>query len=381
MTYEPPIPQLERLLQVTVTLDPALEVGTLSVGARRIINITGGHFTGRHAKGTAMMGKVLPGGADWQLVRPDGVAVLEARYTLQTDDGALIYVQNRGLRHGPPDVLAAVARGEDVDPASYYMRTHARLETGDPRYGWVNTTLFVGTGARTGLVCIAVFGVLLMRQVKYRFLIAGLGAVAVVAATPFLPQEYKERMETITGFRSDESASTRIEVWKWTYHYVLANPTGGGFDAYRGNSFTYEIPDVEGEGNNRRVTYREITDQARAYHSSYFEVLGEQGWLGLFLWLSLQVLGLYQMERIRWREGKKRPDRDIFMFDLATALQHAQIIFLVGALFVGIAFQSFVFILLAFQAALWSQWRQKRRGFEPSPVAAKLAETRRAATA
>ena len=239
----------------------------------------------------------------------------------------------------------------------------------------------IGTGARTGLVCIAVFGVLLMRQVKYRFLIAGLGAVAVVAATPFLPQEYKERMETITGFRSDESASTRIEVWKWTYHYVLANPNGGGFDAYRGNSFTYEIPDVEGEGNNRRVTYREITDQARAYHSSYFEVLGEQGWLGLFLWLSLQGLGLYQMERIRWREGKKRPDRDIFMFDLATALQHAQIIFLVGALFVGIAFQSFVFILLAFQAALWSQWRQKRRGFEPSPVAAKLAETRRAATA
>ena len=87
------------------------------------------------------------------------------------------------------------------------------------------------------------------------------------------------------------------------------------------------------------------------------------------------------MERIRWREGKKRPDRDVFMFDLATALQHAQIIFLVGALFVGIAFQSFVFILLAFQAALWSQWRQKRRGFEPSPVAQKLAASRQAATA
>lgn len=148
MTYEPPIPQLERLLQVTVTLDPALEVGTLSVGARRIINITGGHFTGRHVKGTAMMGTVLPGGADWQLVRPDGVAVLEARYTLQTDDGALIYVQNRGLRHGPPDVLAAVARGEDVDPASYYMRATPSFETGDARYSWLNDLVAVCSGIR-----------------------------------------------------------------------------------------------------------------------------------------------------------------------------------------------------------------------------------------
>lgn len=234
----------------------------------------------------------------------------------------------------------------------------------------------IGTSARTGLVCIAVFGVLMMRQVRHRFLIAGFAGVALVASLPFLPQEYVERMETITGFRSDESASTRIEVWKWTYHYVLANPNGGGFDAYRGNSFTYDLPDIEGEGNNQRITYTEVTDEGRAYHSSYFEVLGEQGWVGLFLWLSLQGLGLWHMERIRWREGPKRKDRDIFLYDLATALQNAQIIFLVGALFVGIAFQSFVFILIAFQCALWSQWRIKRKGFEPSEVAKRLAAAR-----
>jgi len=234
----------------------------------------------------------------------------------------------------------------------------------------------IGTNARTGLVCIAVFGVLMMRQVRHRFLFAGMAGVAMVASLPFLPAEYVERMETITGFRSDESASTRIEVWKWTYHYALAYPNGGGFDAYRGNSFTYDLPQITGEGNNRQISYTEVTDEARAYHSSYFEVLGEQGWLGLFLWLALQGLGLLHMERIRWREGPKHEDRDVFMHDLATALQHAQIIFLVGALFVGIAFQSFVFILIAMQCALWTQWRLKRKGFEPSAVAKRLAHAR-----
>ncbi len=230
----------------------------------------------------------------------------------------------------------------------------------------------IGTNARTGLVCIAVLGVLMLRQVRHRFLFAGLAGVAMIASLPFLPAEYVERMETITGFRSDESASTRIEVWKWTYHYALANPAGGGFDAYRGNSFTYDLPEITGEGNNRQITYSEVTDEGRAYHSSYFEVLGEQGWLGLFLWLALQGLGLWQMERIRWREKAYRSDRDVFMHDLATALQHAQIIFLVGALFVGIAFQPFVFILIAMQCAVWSQWKLARKGFKPSPVAEKI---------
>ena len=236
----------------------------------------------------------------------------------------------------------------------------------------------VGTGARTGLVCIAVLAVLMLRQVRHRVLFAGMAGAALLVSLPFLPDEYVERMGTITGFRSDESASTRLEVWKWTYHYALANPTGGGFDAYRGNSFTYEIPEIEGEGNNRRITYKEVTDRARAYHSSYFEMLGEQGWLGLFLWLAMQGLGLLNMERIRWREGPKRADRDVWMYDLATALQHAQAIFLVGALFVGIAFQSFVLILIAFQCAAWSQWRLRRKGSGMSPVAARLAANRAA---
>lgn len=145
---EPIVPRLEYLMQATITLAPVLLVGTLSTGVRRIINITGGHFRGKTVDGGPLAGEVLPGGADWQLVRPDGVAILEARYTLRTDDGALIYVQNRGVRHGPPGVLAAIARGEEVDPASYYMRTTPIFETGAPQYGWLNDLIAVGSGIR-----------------------------------------------------------------------------------------------------------------------------------------------------------------------------------------------------------------------------------------
>lgn len=146
--FQPVVPQLHELLHVTVTLAPALRVGATALGVRRIINITGGHFTGSTPTGEPLQGIVLPGGADWQLVRADNVALLEARYTLETTDGALIYVQNRGVRHGPPEVLAALARGEEVDPARYYMRTTPTFETGDSHYCWLNNIIAVGSGIR-----------------------------------------------------------------------------------------------------------------------------------------------------------------------------------------------------------------------------------------
>lgn len=136
-------PSLAPLFRAEITLAPALELGEAPLGRRRIIHITGGRF-----RGERLAGKVLPGGADWQIVRADGVAYLEARYTLQTEDGALIYVQNRGYRHGPAEVLSRLARGEDVDPSLYYMRTTPWFETGDARYAWLNRTVCVGTGAR-----------------------------------------------------------------------------------------------------------------------------------------------------------------------------------------------------------------------------------------
>ena len=119
------------------------ELGDTPQGRRRIIGITGGRFSGER-----LSGRVLPGGADWQLIRADGVADLDARYTLETSDGALIYVRNRGYRHGPADVLKRLASGEAVDPSLYYMRTTPCFETGDARYAWLNRIVCVAKGAR-----------------------------------------------------------------------------------------------------------------------------------------------------------------------------------------------------------------------------------------
>lgn len=124
-------------------LAPPQELGDTPLGRRRIIGITGGRFSGER-----LSGRVLPGGADWQVIRADGVADLDARYTLETEDGALIYVRNRGLRHGPPEIIRKLAAGEAVDPAMYYMRTTPAFETGDARYGWLNRMMCIATGAR-----------------------------------------------------------------------------------------------------------------------------------------------------------------------------------------------------------------------------------------
>jgi len=135
--------RLQALFKADIELAPALELGAGPLGRRRIITITGGRFFGER-----LSGRVHPGGADWQVIRADGVADLDARYTLETDDGALIYVRNHGYRHGPEAVLGRLAAGENVDPAQYYMRTTPLFETGDPRYAWLNRIVCVATGAR-----------------------------------------------------------------------------------------------------------------------------------------------------------------------------------------------------------------------------------------
>jgi len=135
--------RLQPLFRAEITLAPAQELGDTPQGRRRIIPITGGSF-----RGERLSGRVLAGGADWQLIRPDGVAQLEARYTLETDDGVLIYVRNDGYRHGPAEVMRKLAAGTPVDPSTYYMRTTPRFETADARYAWLNGIVCVATGAR-----------------------------------------------------------------------------------------------------------------------------------------------------------------------------------------------------------------------------------------
>jgi len=136
-------PSLRLLYTSSVEVGPPMVVGDISYGERRIIPITGGAFAGPR-----LSGRVLPGGADWQVIRRDGITELEARYTLETDDGALIYVYNWGIRSGSKEVMERLARGEEVDPAEYYFRTRPVFETGAPKYQWLHGIIAMATGER-----------------------------------------------------------------------------------------------------------------------------------------------------------------------------------------------------------------------------------------
>lgn len=212
----------------------------------------------------------------------------------------------------------------------------------------------VGTEARTGLICILLLGLLQLRSVKRRVLYLSLIVLAGAMAIPFLPASYTARMSTIENHQSDESASTRVAVWAWTLDYVKEHPFGGGFVANLSNRLKVVTRDVQGNGNTSVAEVSETTEVGRAYHSSYFEMLGEQGWPGLFLWLWLQALGLFQMEAIVRRWKGRKGEGEQWQAPLALALQQAQLIYLAGSLFVGIAFQPYVFMLIGVQCGLWS---------------------------
>jgi hypothetical protein len=131
------------LMTLQVTVGAAQRIGAVPHGARVTVPIASGHF-----EGPRLRGRVLPGGGDWTLLRGDGVLELDLRITLETDDGALIHMTSFGLRHGTPDVIAALARGERVDPTTYYFRTAPRFETAHPKYAFMNRLLAVSSGDR-----------------------------------------------------------------------------------------------------------------------------------------------------------------------------------------------------------------------------------------
>jgi probable O-glycosylation ligase (exosortase A-associated) len=226
----------------------------------------------------------------------------------------------------------------------------------------------IGTQARTGLVCIAVLAVLMLRDSKRRGLFIAGAAIGGLLALPLLPSSFAERMGTIRTYQADESAGTRIAVWRWTFEYVQEHPLGGGFEAYRGNSFSYFTNEQSESAGTTTISRSFVNDRGRAYHSAYFEMLGEQGWIGLGLWLIIQGIGILRMEWLRRSyRGERAPPGYQWVSPLATALQHAQIIYLVGGLFVGIAFQPFVLMLLSVQIGLDTYLARirKRDGFQP----------------
>jgi hypothetical protein len=131
--------------EARVAVASPLIVGQGSWGLRRVVPITGGTF-----EGPRLRGRVVPGGADWQFVRPDGVLSIEAKYTLEASDGALIMVTNRGMRHGPAEVIEKLSRGEAVDPSRYYFRTVAEFEVSlESAHAWLNRAMFIGVAERS----------------------------------------------------------------------------------------------------------------------------------------------------------------------------------------------------------------------------------------
>ena len=131
------------IFTIEAELDDIMRFGGTPYGERRVIGIRGGTVSG-----TRLNGRVLPGGADWQIIRTDGAADIQARYTVESDDGGRVLVDSVGLRHGPPEVIARLARGEAVDPKLYYFRTAMRFETGDKALDWMNRIIAIAYGAR-----------------------------------------------------------------------------------------------------------------------------------------------------------------------------------------------------------------------------------------
>lgn len=138
----PGMPALEYLVAIYAEVGELVSLGPGPLGERRVVDIVGGSF-----EGPRLRGKVL-GGQDWQIARRDGVLDLDARYAIEAEGGGKVRVVSQGYRHGPPEVMARLARGEEVDPTSYFFRTMIRFETGDSELAWLNKTLAVATAVR-----------------------------------------------------------------------------------------------------------------------------------------------------------------------------------------------------------------------------------------
>lgn len=274
----------------------------------------------------------------------------------------LMVTNNSGLYEGSTISTVAIA----IIPLIVWFTRHGTIFAPDWRvktfcYALIFACLLipVGTSTRTGLLCIGLLALLMIRDAKRKLVyLAALGCMGL-AAVPFLPSAFTERMETIKTYQADASASTRIAVWKWTMDYVKMHPLGGGFEAYRQNQIRYEKVAVQEDGGSAKVDRSLEIDKARAYHSAYFEMLGEQGYPGLAIWLLINLAGLFRMEVLRRRYRKPEPGQE-WIAPLASALQSAHVIYLLGAVFIAIAFQPFVYMLIGAQIGLDTYCSRKR---------------------
>ncbi|MEA2889293.1 MAG: hypothetical protein QOI05_86 [Bradyrhizobium sp.] len=139
----PPALQTKYVFSLAIKVGAPIVAGETGWGLRRIIPVLGGEV-----RGPGLRGVIFPCGADFQVIRPNGFTELEAKYAFQMDDGAVIYIENIGIRFGPKEALDRIVRGEAVDPALIYFRSAPKFETGSEKYRWLMENLFIGVGAR-----------------------------------------------------------------------------------------------------------------------------------------------------------------------------------------------------------------------------------------
>jgi len=289
----------------------------------------------------------------------------------------LMVDNNSGLYEGSTISAVAIA----IIPIIFWFMTYGTIFKPDWKVkGFCLALVFacllipVGTSTRTGLLCIALLALLSLRNVKRKGLYIGALALLGLIAVPFLPSTFTNRMNTIQTYQADSSASTRLAVWQWTMDYAKSHPFGGGFEAYRGNHIRYDLKAADGSAPVAGPKVE--VDKARAYHSAYFEMLGEQGYFGLALWLTINIVGIVRMEVVRRRY--RDPDGAFpWAGPLAAALQSGHIVYLLGAAFIAIAFQPFIYMLIGAQIGLDTyltrkrseeSFRPMRRGAAPLPA-------------
>ncbi len=225
----------------------------------------------------------------------------------------------------------------------------------------------IGSYARTGLICLGVLGAFVLLRSRHKVTLVIVTVILLFGVYPLLPKDWTARMATIESANTEGSASTRIGVWKWTLGYVAENPLGGGFDVYRINTVDYIIQDPAAPNDpTRTVTLKQ---RARAFHSNYFEMLGEHGWPGFILFMLINIIGLHKSLTV-WRNKSGRSPDWLVAYAGANFLSHAMV--LVGSLFAGNAFKIFTYFGPIIAMTLWNI-RAKYEAL-PEPEAASPAD-------
>jgi probable O-glycosylation ligase (exosortase A-associated) len=213
----------------------------------------------------------------------------------------------------------------------------------------------IGSYARTGLICLGVLAIMTMLQSRHKArLIAGFVVLGLLAV-PLVPQDWSKRMNTIQQGDQESSSSIRVAVWKWTLGYAASHPLGGGFEIYRLNEIEYTTPDPLAPNDPTRNVKMKF--RARAFHNNYFEMLGEQGWPGLILFMTINLIALKKSWTV-WRD--KKAGLPEWLHAYAGANFTSQIVIMSGSMFAGNAFKILSYLGPIIALALWNLYSKYR---------------------